>query len=331
MRTSVYKLLSLLVMLAGMLLMAGVAGRTGIMTGLMDKMPDLIVPFFKIGGVVDWQRVGLVAGSFFVLAGINGLFFRKYSSAGKMSFRTERGEMVIALAPIQENLVRVVRALPEVRHARMRVTPSRDGQRVLVRAEVKLRDSAGQGLQKTANLVSACIYEAVNKAIGFEDRTTVQLVIRGVKVDARAAARRLREEVGARMEQETLCPVAVPPAPLPIASVTPDEPKAAVLVPVEAVLPPLWAVTPDVPKAVAPEPVEATLPPLSLIETDEPEAVAPEPTAEALSPLSSFTMDEPAFTTQKPAEKAAPTFADMPFAVATAPDDDAEDGAVRRD
>lgn len=257
MQTLAYKLLSLLIMLVGAFLMAGVAGRTGTATELMDKMPDLTGPLFTEGGAVDWQRVGFITSAFFILVGINGLFFRKYPGAGKISFRTDHGETVIELATIQKTLARVIAALPEVRRARVRVTPEKDGRRVRVRAVVLLQNCAGQGLRKTADLVSRCITEAVGRAMGLEDLATVQLVVKGVHLDARTTARRLHDEAEARTERESTDLAAALARP-PISSVTMEE-----LEPVN------------------PEPVEAALPPLSSFTLEDLEIVAPEPAPEA--------------------------------------------------
>ncbi len=271
MRTLVYKLLSLVILLLGMLLYMAVFDHSGTITALLNKVPELTVPYFAEGGSVDWQRVGQVAATLLVLAGINGLFFRKLARNDKVSFRTDRGEMILALPPIQNNLEKVIRALPEVRSARVRVKPSRDRQRVQVIAEVILKDCAEQGLHKTSKLVSACVTEAVGKAVGFEDRATVQLVIKGAQVDAKAAAKRLREEVETRMDKSApeAAVVKAPPAASPVIVEAPQ-----VVAPVAM----------ETPQEVVPEPVVVERPSRSFFVAEAPkEAVSAPPAADAFS------------------------------------------------
>ncbi len=347
MRTLAYKLLSLLVMLVGMFLLAGLVDRTVTATILMDKMPNLTGPFFTEGGALDWQRVGFIASAIFILVGVNGLFFRKYSGAGKISFHTDHGEMVIELATIQKTLERVITALPEVRRARVRVTPEKDGRRVHVQAQVTLQNCAEQGLRKTVHLVSDCISEAVRSAMGLEDLATVQLVVKGVHVDARATARRLHDEAETRTERqgtdmaaalarppissvtmEELAPAAPESAEEtlpPLAPVGAEEAVVAAAEPAEEVLPPLEPVAAEEAVVAAPETVEDTLPPLEPAAAEEAKLPEPEPGGTALPPLSSLALED--FETDAPKPAAVPELVieDLPLAVSEASGDAGED------
>jgi hypothetical protein len=306
MRTLALKLLSLLVLLAGLLLAAAVMDPTGTVMGMLYRLPDLAAAPVE-GGVIDWRLVGAVAGVSFALLGLTGLLPARRRGAGTISFRGDRSEVVIELGPIQKTLAKVIYSLPDVRRARVRVKPEKDGRRVQVRAEVTLQNCSEHGLRKTANLVSACISEAVGKSMGLEDLATVQLVIRGVHVDARATARRLHDEMESRAEREsTTLEVAV--AHPPISSVTMEDlkttdPEPAAPVVLEAV------------QAVAPEPEPETQPMLAAVSIEEPTAAPPEP--EAPVAVAEPTADpEPAAAVAMAEPAAAPWEPEAPVAVA---------------
>jgi hypothetical protein len=317
MRTLALKLLSLLVLLAGLLLAAAVMDPTGTVMGMLYRLPDLAAAPVE-GGVIDWRLVGAVAGVSFALLGLTGLLPARRRGAGTISFRGDRSEVVIELGPIQKTLAKVIYSLPDVRRARVRVKPEKDGRRVQVRAEVTLQNCSEHGLRKTANLVSACISEAVGKSMGLEDLATVQLVIRGVHVDARATARRLHDEMESRAEQEsTTLEVAV--AHPPISSVTMEDLKTTDPEPAApVVLEEVQAVAP----ALEPEP--ETRPLLAPISIEEPTAALPEPAAPVAmaeptadpEPAAAVAMAEPTAAPWEPEAAAEPVVEDIPLAVA---------------
>ncbi len=323
MRTLAIRLLGLLLLCAGLLLVAAVTDSTGTVSGMLQKLPSpAACPVMAAG--IDWRLVGGIAGGCFVLLGLVGLFSRNRQAAGRISFRGDHGEVIIELRPIRKTLARIIGTLPEVYRARVHVKPEQDGRRVQVRVEVMLQNCAEQGLRRTAGLVSGCISEAVGKAMGLEDLATVQLVVKGVHVDARATALRLHDEVEARREREnTSLEVAV--ARPPISSVTMEELKTEDPEPVVETRPLLSAVTLDEPKAAAPEPAAEMLSPLSPFTMEEPKAAEPEPVMESRSTLPPFRMDEPTADTPEPAAEAEPVTEDIPLAIAAAPEEVPED------
>jgi uncharacterized alkaline shock family protein YloU len=318
MRTLARKMFALALLVAGVLLLAWVADPAGMGTGLdmLRNSVDMTTCPLAAGGF-DWRIAGGIAGVGFILIGLAGLFLRG-GGGGRIAYRGECGEVVIELDPIEKALNRLINTLPEVRRARVRVKPDKDGRRVQVRAEVTLKDCAGQGLRKTANLVSECVSEAVSKTMGLEDMATVQLIVRGVHIDLRTAARRLRDDVEARTDRESTH-MAVAVARPPISSVTMEETNQAAPEPVAVAHPPMSSITLEELQQAGPEPVmEAVAEPV-----DEPvEEVVAEPEAEAVA----VTTDEPAEPVSVPTEETAeetemepvPTVVDLPFAVAAA-------------
>ncbi len=284
MRTLAIKLLGLLVLLAGVLLAVAVLAPAGMVTGLLIKIPDLTAPPAE-GGVVDWRLVGGVAGACFVLLGLTCLLPLNRRKGSSISFRGDSGEIIVALDPVQKTLAKLINALPEVRWARVQVIPEPDGRRVKVRVEVMLQNQADHGLRKTANLVSDCVSHAVCRTMGLEDLATVLLVVKGVHVDVRAAARHIREGVEVRSDHETTR-LAVAVACPPISSVTmedlktPDPAPAATVVFEETEV---AGAEPAAECAAAPATGPATEIPaqLSPITLEEPETDAAEPVADA--------------------------------------------------
>ena len=324
MRTLLLKLLSLLVLAAGLLLAAAVMDPTGAVKTVLDRLPDLAATPAE-GGAVDWRLVGGVAGLCFALLGVAGLLTSRRRGARRISFRGDHGEVVIELDSIQKTLSRVIKALPEVRRARVCIRPEKDGRSVRVRVVVLLQNLAGQDLRKTVNLASECITKAVSKSMGLEELATVQLVVRGVHVDARATARHLHDEAETRAERESTDLAAALARP-PISSVTMEELEPAVPEPVEEALqPPLAPAATEEAKAAAPEPVEEVLPPLAPVAVEE--ARMPELKTEetALPPLSSFALEDFETDAPKPAAESELMIEDLPLAVGEASGDAEED------
>ena len=251
MRTLATALLSLLVIVTGLLLLISVAAPAGTITEMLQWTPRLNALLLQMD-TINWKQVGFVAGVGFILLGAYGLLRLRRRRTPRISFRGEHGEMVIELKSIENTLNRVINTLPEVRRARVRVCPEKDGRRVQVRAEVMLQNCADQGLRRTAGLVSECIAEAVGRAMGLEEIATVRLVVKGVHVDARAAGRRLRDDVDARMDRESHRVAAAALAHPPLASVTLEEPQTALAAPSPASAP-----VEDLPLAVAAAPEES--------------------------------------------------------------------------
>jgi hypothetical protein len=222
MRTLILRILSLLVVVLGLLLLATFVDPTGFTLRMLVKVTEMAsIPILP--NETDWTQIGTVAGLMLALAGLFGL---RHSRREKdnIHFRTEHGDVVIALAPIQRTLTQVIRTLPEVRRAHVKLRPDSDGRHVEVRAEVVLKSFADQNLRRTAALVSECIAQAVTKAMGLGDLATVSLVVKGIDVDTKKTALRLRDEAEARQEREKA--QLAPPTQSPVPAAKPDEPAS---------------------------------------------------------------------------------------------------------
>ena len=186
------RLLGLLALAAGAALAAAALNPAGLSFALWEWLRGLI--FSSDVPRVAWRLALTVSGGGLALLGLAGLLIDRGGRRRRILFRTDHGEVEIELAPIQKTLTRVIGMLPEVRRIRVRVTPDQDARRVHIAASVVLQNYAEQGLRRSAQVVSDCIAGAVSRSFGLEDAVTVELSIKGLHVDARAAARRLRDE-----------------------------------------------------------------------------------------------------------------------------------------
>ena len=133
-----------------------------------------------------------------------------------MRFRTEHGEVRVDLGALRRGVTEVARSLPEIRKAAVTLFPLKDGRSIEVNTRLWLRDTTGQGLRHTAEVVSNCIEEAVRLTLGLGGQVRVNLEVEGIEVDAHEITRRVQ----GRMESETMA-AALPRPPLAAVSLEP--------------------------------------------------------------------------------------------------------------
>ncbi|HOV62074.1 MAG TPA: hypothetical protein PK349_13530 [Candidatus Hydrogenedentes bacterium] len=139
-----------------------------------------------------------------------------------MRFRTEHGEVRVDLNALRRGVTEVARSLPEIRKATVILHPLKDGRSLEVTTRLWLRDTMGQGLKRTAEVVANCIEEAVRLTMGLGGQVRVNLEVEGIEVDAREITRRVQEQ----MEAETAT-AALPRPPLAAVMLDTREPSGA--------------------------------------------------------------------------------------------------------
>jgi len=157
-------------------------------------------------------RFGL--GTVLVLIGISVLALVRWRQRS-LTFRTEHGEVRVDLNALRRGVTDVARALPEIRKATVTLHPLKDGRSMEVQTRLWLRDTAGQGLKRTAETVANCIEEAVRITLGLGGQVRVNLEVVGIEVDVHEITRRVQ----GKMEAESI--EAALPRP-PLAAVTLD-------------------------------------------------------------------------------------------------------------
>lgn len=255
MKLFLYKVMSLVIFLAGFLVLALTLDPTGWLMGMVESAHGV-----SNTGAVAGIPLGCwaaAAGLLLLLLGFAGLLPERRGGR-TITFRSDHGDVAIELLPIQKTLTRVIGALPEVRRIHVQVVPEKNVRKVGIQARVVLQNCAEQGMRHTAAVVSECIAQAVTTSLGLEDLVNVRLTVTGVHVDAGAAARRLHDEVDTRLEaaaSRTAMSVAL--ARPPMSAVTLDTPAAPPErpAPEKAAPAPAWAAKPE---------KEEPLPPLEL-------------------------------------------------------------------
>lgn len=180
---------------------------------VMSQFPGILDNPVVLRGV----RFGL--GVILALAGVAVLLLTPWRQRS-LRFRTEHGEVRVDMGALRRGVTAVARSLPEIRKAAVALHPLKDGRSIEVNTRLWLRDSTGQGLRHTAEVVANCIEEAVRLTLGLGGQVRVNLEIEGIEVDAHEITRRVQ----GKMEEEILA--AALPRP-PLAAVTLDPQRNA--------------------------------------------------------------------------------------------------------
>ena len=224
MKIAVMKLMCLLVMAAGIVLL----GWSAQCSYVRDQ-----VKAFRAAPPVTQMALAGAGGVAVSLLALYGLL-PSFSGRRRITRRNEHGETVIQLDPMVTMLTRVIMNIPEVKRVRIQLVPTKDKQKVSVRACAVLRYQPGQAAQATHDLINRYLKETATVTLGLEVLEPIQLTVTGVDVDPKAASQALREQFEwANMsevriqtpEEET---TVVPLADMPVQSMSKAMPAAAV-------------------------------------------------------------------------------------------------------
>ncbi len=116
--------------------------------------------------------VGVIAG----LIGLVGLLpCGKGRKKKTITFIGTHGEQIIQLDPIEASMSRVIGKMPEVKRIAVSITPSEDGQRVQVTANVVLVKEPGTSVRQISDKVTNYSRETAKNILGVREVTGVTL------------------------------------------------------------------------------------------------------------------------------------------------------------
>lgn len=141
-----------------------------------------------------------------------------------ISFPGIRGNVTIELDSVEANLSRIVGKMPEVKKIRIKVAPTEDNRRAVVRADVLIyKGTKATSAHEIANSIAERLNDAAVSILGVEEVTKVDLNVRDIIVDAKRLAAAQAREKAAKIEEPPVAAVAAEPVALE-EPVIPEEP-----------------------------------------------------------------------------------------------------------
>ncbi|MBI2436020.1 MAG: hypothetical protein HYV26_24450 [Candidatus Hydrogenedentes bacterium] len=193
MKLFVLKLLSLLVLLAGIVSLALVFDLPQV-SGPVDK-----VWAFFAGDGSGFNKELLLLGAVLTILGGYGLFPQlRDRSKRTITYQGDHGQINIQVDKAEATLRKVVCAMPEVRSVRVRVIPDKDQRGAVIKADVIVNNQDEVPARRTFEMITELIEETATDVLGLEIRQPVQLHITGTRVDAKAASQSLHARVSQR-------------------------------------------------------------------------------------------------------------------------------------
>lgn len=202
MKLFVLKLISLLVMLAGIV---GLGHRLGYMPSAQeDQTPGAACCATIKAALPDIHGINLLTWSAYggaILLGFYGFIPRIPSRGKSIVFPGQYGPISIALKPVENSLHRVLRRMPEIAKFQAKVAPAENGKKVRIDAAVVLQTQPAARARKTVELVHEYIAQTAARMLGLEDISTITLKVEHINVDAKRASKMLHDEIIERVAQ----------------------------------------------------------------------------------------------------------------------------------
>lgn len=210
MKLAIMKLVCLLVMLGGVFMLGLVLD-----VDYAQQALDHVLAYWPTqgDGSLNLRMPGIIAGILLFLIGLYG-FLPKLPSCKTptITYKGANGDIVLELKPLQKVLLKMMRRMPEVYSINLKVQPDKDGKRAIVNADVVLKNCAALGARHCAKIVAECIASTARDLLGIEDLTTVRVNVKGIRLDAAATSKQIREQMEIRKEQTAdTCAVTPPP------------------------------------------------------------------------------------------------------------------------
>jgi hypothetical protein len=191
MKLFLMKLCSLLVLIAGALLLAWGLGISPVIEPVMRGyaqvvQADTLPP--------RWLEI-IIAASLMVLGAV--AFLPRLSGPSMrrtLRIPTEHGNVAVQLEALRPALLKVLRKMPEIRKVRLNLKPSKARDKVHIIAHIALRQDASLDVQHHVDIVAAHIAESTVRLLGLENMAEVEVIVDGINVNARAAAKAVQEE-----------------------------------------------------------------------------------------------------------------------------------------
>lgn len=202
MKLFVLKLISLLVMLAGII---GLGHRLGYMPPMQADQAQGAACCASIKAALpDIHGINLLTWSMYggaILLGFYGFIPRIPSRGKSIVFPGQYGPISIALKPVENSLHRVLCRMPEIAKFQAKVAPVENGKKVRIDATVVLQTQPAARARKTVELVHEYIAQTAARMLGLEDISTITLKVEHINVDAKRASKVLHDEITERAAQ----------------------------------------------------------------------------------------------------------------------------------
>lgn len=191
MKLFLMKLCSLLVLLQGCLLLAWFLN----LAPLTEPLRNLYSQALVASPVPPLTLQILLAAAFAV---IGLVAFLPRFSGGSMRraviIPTEHGNVAVQLEALRPALLKVLRKMPEIRKVRLRLKPTKGRGKVHIVAHIQLKQQASLDVRQHVDIVAAHIADSTVRLLGLENMAEVEVVVDGINVNAKAAAKAVQEE-----------------------------------------------------------------------------------------------------------------------------------------
>jgi len=186
MKLFLMKLCSLLVVLQGALLLAWYLGLAPVNEYVVryygqllqnETVPPLVVEIVVCAVLITLGLVAFLPGG------------RSRSMRRSVVIKTEHGQVAVQLEALRPALMKVLRRMPEVRKVKLEIKPVKGRGKAHVIAHVWLRQQASLNVSQHVDLITRHIAETTVKLLGLEHLVEIDVIVDGIKVNAKLAAR----------------------------------------------------------------------------------------------------------------------------------------------
>lgn len=225
MQNYVLKLTSLLTLIGGLLSLVWAINLGGIHESLGAA---LNAPLLMAGSI---NLLLVCIGALLLVAGAYGLAPNREGNVKLITFREDRAQTDIRVDSAQATLRKILCAIPEVKNAKVTISPALEPGSASVYAEVVLRNQEQAPTRDTFRLLSALIEETAIDVLGLEIAKPVRVCIAGVSVNARQVGQTLHRRVSAKAgtaaleTREAAVPEAASIAPEAVGEIVDDVPS----------------------------------------------------------------------------------------------------------
>lgn len=188
-QTIVVKLLMFGLLLAGGLLLAhyyGVAQVRNAWAAFLQSIPT---------DPDEQWLLALLAGGGLSILGLFGLLpMPQPRPRCTVTFPSSHGTITIRLDSAYRVIHKLINKMPEVRACSFEMTPTGDGQELMIQAKARLNLIPGQSARTTALRVNNYIVEAVTNYLGLEDIVSMNLNVQDFTIDVEEQRRVLMDK-----------------------------------------------------------------------------------------------------------------------------------------
>ncbi len=189
MKLAILKLISLLVLAAGVVIVGFYSGCDF----LQENLPKLRLQVGECVGP-DWKMDHLITivAALMIAAGLYGFLPRLFGRKRTITYSGENGDVLLELKPAERTLVRVLKQIPEVKKIHVRLTPDKSGQLARVEGDLRLQNVLESPARNIHDLINRYIIETATNMLGIDVERPIKLRIHGTDINAKTASQALR-------------------------------------------------------------------------------------------------------------------------------------------